>query len=160
MKIELEKLEDLSGKQASIYSVKLDDDDLNLFEHFMEENDELYSDEIDDIYLTLEDIGSDTGAREQLFKHESSPPDGVGALYDKKRAKLRLYCIRYGNDIVILGNGGRKTTRTYQEDPKLNGHVELMAKISDGIKENITSKLSNNRLVFEGSLTFNISNDE
>ena len=37
--------------------------------------------------------------------------------------KLRLYCLRISDQIVILGNGGVKTTRTYEEDPRLYGYV-------------------------------------
>ena len=37
--------------------------------------------------------------------------------------KLRLYCLRISEQIVILGNGGVKTTRTYEEDPRLYGYV-------------------------------------
>jgi hypothetical protein len=37
--------------------------------------------------------------------------------------KLRLYCLRISNQILILGNGGVKSTRTYQEDERLSGYV-------------------------------------
>ena len=37
--------------------------------------------------------------------------------------KLRLYCLRISDQILILGNGGIKNTRTYQEDETLSGYV-------------------------------------
>ena len=37
--------------------------------------------------------------------------------------KLRLYCLRISEQIVILGNGGVKTAKTYEEDSKLYGYV-------------------------------------
>lgn len=37
--------------------------------------------------------------------------------------KLRLYCLRMSDQILILGNGGVKDTRTYQENEKLSGYV-------------------------------------
>ena len=37
--------------------------------------------------------------------------------------KLRLYCLRISDQILILGNGGVKLSRTYQEDEKLSGYV-------------------------------------
>jgi hypothetical protein len=37
--------------------------------------------------------------------------------------KLRLYCLRLSEQIVILGNGGAKTTQAYEEDPRLYGYV-------------------------------------
>ncbi len=48
--------------------------------------------------------------------------DNVAALAIDSR-KLRLYCLRISGQILILGNGGVKTTRTYQEDKVLRGYV-------------------------------------
>lgn len=48
--------------------------------------------------------------------------DNVAALAIDSR-QLRLYCLRISDQILILGNGGVKTTRTYEEDPKLLGYV-------------------------------------
>ena len=48
--------------------------------------------------------------------------DNVAALAIDSR-KLRLYCLRISDQILILGNGGVKTTRTYQEDKVLRGYV-------------------------------------
>ena len=35
----------------------------------------------------------------------------------------RLYCLRISDQILILGNGGVKLSRTYQEDKILSGYV-------------------------------------
>lgn len=48
--------------------------------------------------------------------------DNVKALAIDSR-RLRLYCLRISDQILILGNGGIKNTRTYQEDEKLSGYV-------------------------------------
>lgn len=48
--------------------------------------------------------------------------DNVKALAIDSR-KLRLYCLRISDQILILGNGGVKFTRTYQEDNVLSGYV-------------------------------------
>lgn len=48
--------------------------------------------------------------------------DNVKALAIDSR-KLRLYCLRISDQILILGNGGIKTTRTYQENELLSGYV-------------------------------------
>lgn len=48
--------------------------------------------------------------------------DNVKALAIDSR-KLRLYCLRISDKILILGNGGVKKTRTYQENEKLSGYV-------------------------------------
>lgn len=58
----------------------------------------------------LKIIGTKTGAREQFFKlHEGNPGDGVCALFDLPDKNLRLYCIRYNTQIIILGGGWNKT---------------------------------------------------
>ena len=51
--------------------------------------------------------------------------------------KLRLYCLRISDEIVILGNGGVKTTTTYQQDPKLFGYVLDLQRFERILKENI-----------------------
>ena len=48
--------------------------------------------------------------------------DRVAALSIDSR-KLRLYCLRISDQILIVGNGGVKTTRTYQENDELSGYV-------------------------------------
>lgn len=37
--------------------------------------------------------------------------------------KLRLYCLRISDQILIIGNGGKKNTRTYEESAELSGYV-------------------------------------
>jgi hypothetical protein len=51
--------------------------------------------------------------------------------------KLRLYCLRLSDQIVILGNGGVKVTRTYEQDPKLYGYVLDLQRFERILKENI-----------------------
>ena len=60
------------------------------------------------------------------------PGDQVCALYDEDEKKLRLYCIRLGAQILILGGGGHKPsdTRALQETPKLEIENEFVRKIS------------------------------
>ena len=51
--------------------------------------------------------------------------------------KLRLYCLRISEQIIILGNGGIKNTKSYQEDPKLYGYVLDLQRFEAILKENI-----------------------
>jgi len=48
--------------------------------------------------------------------------DRVAALSIDSR-KLRLYCLRISDQILIVGNGGIKSTRTYEESTELSGYV-------------------------------------
>ena len=56
--------------------------------------------------------------------------DRVSALSIDSR-KLRLYCLRISDQILIVGNGGIKNTRTYQEDETLSGYVLDLQKFDE-----------------------------
>jgi hypothetical protein len=134
MKFELVELTRLSGKKATFYSLILDDEEMTLFDKFIEENDAEFSDEIDSIFDTLTKIGKKYGAAREFFKeNEGKLGDLVCALYDTPHSNLRLYCIRLGNAVIILGNGGykSKTIRALQESPKLKKENELLRVFSE-----------------------------
>ena len=48
--------------------------------------------------------------------------------------KLRLYCLRLSDSVLIAGGGGRKTTQSYEEDVNLNGYVISLQKLDELIK--------------------------
>ena len=60
-------------------------------------------------------------------------------------SKLRLYCLRISDSILIVGNGGRKQTKTYEESDELNGYVIKLQKLDALIKAELK----------QGSLTIN-----
>ena len=62
------------------------------------------------------------GALERYFRREGKMSDSVVALPVLK-SKLRLYCLRLTDKILILGNGDIKRSRTYEEDDTLQGYV-------------------------------------
>lgn len=143
MKVELVKLDQFTGDKAKIYSVAIDDNEETLFEQFINDNIENHRKEVMDIYIRLQTMSSDFGARENYFKlNEGNLGDGVAAIYDIPGKNLRLYCIRYGTATVILGGGGvkSKSIRAYQEDSLLNSKATIMKKISILITEHIKSK--------------------
>ena len=45
--------------------------------------------------------------------------------------KLRLYCLRLSDQILILGNGGVKDSRTYNENSELSGYVITLQKFDE-----------------------------
>ena len=59
--------------------------------------------------------------------------DRVAAL-PIQSSKLRLYCLRLSDSVLIVGNGGQKDTKTYQENPELNGYVINLQKLDDILK--------------------------
>jgi transcriptional regulator with XRE-family HTH domain len=110
MKYKLVKHQKLSGNKASIYSVVQGNEAESFLEKFVKENQFSFIDEIKNILMRLKAIGHNTGARENFFKiFEGRLGDGVCALYDEPESNLRLYCIRYGAQLIIVGNGGPKS---------------------------------------------------
>ena len=53
------------------------------------------------------------------------------------QSKLRLYCLRLSDKILILGNGGVKNTKTYEESKELSGYVLTLQNFDRLIKEGV-----------------------
>jgi len=128
---------------------------------FIDEFGDKYEFEVENLFVRLQGIGK-KGARENYVKqNEGLPGDGVCALFDEPDQKLRLYAIRYGSVAIVIGGGGHKslTTRTWQEDPILKKHAELMIFNSNQITQKIKSKeigYSADGGFLEGNLKFEI----
>ena len=105
---------------VSLYSICFDKDNVSEYEKFLLEfkSKSEYKREFDIMLLALSKI-IDKGALERFFRLEGG---NVKALSIDSRY-LRLYCLRISDQILIIGNGGVKTTRTYEESPKLSGYV-------------------------------------
>jgi flavin-dependent dehydrogenase len=50
-----------------------------------------------------------------------------------------LYCLRLTDKILILGNGGVKYSRTYEEDETLQGYVIDLQKFERFLKQEVRS---------------------
>lgn len=48
-------------------------------------------------------------------------------------------CLRLYDKILILGNGGAKTTRTYNEDDRLKGYVITLQKFENLLKQGVAN---------------------
>ena len=161
MKFKIVKLERFSGNKAGVYSVALNNDEETLLNKFVRENEISFKSETKDIIKRLYSIGHCTGARSQFFKEwEGKPGDGVCAFYDKPDSNLRLYCICYGTQLIIIGSGGHKpkTIRRLQEDKKLTEENALIKEISRQITQRIKDKeirFTPDYHDFTGDLLFN-----
>lgn len=162
MKYKLKKIPHLSGNKATIYSVVIDDNDKSLYELFLAENFSSHISEIIYINKRLETIGKKTGAREGFFKmFEGKYGDCVCALYDEPDHNLRLYCIRYGTQLVIVGGGGEKNVRALQNDTKLKQENYLLRDLSKLIAKKLNDGISFSidGLEFEGNLELDDENN-
>ena len=77
---------------------------------------------------------ADIGAMERFFRPEGKINDRVCAL-PVIQSKLRLYCLRLSDRILVLGNGGIKKSRSYNEDEELNGYVLTLQKFERLVRE-------------------------
>ncbi len=163
MNYEIVRMDDLSGRKASIYSILEEGEDHTLLEKFIQENIGAYHVEIDDIIRRLENIGNKYGARSQWFKHdEGRLGDLICALYDEPDRKLRLYCIRYGSLLLVVGGGGPKQVRALQEDEELMHENYRLREIANQIFERMRDKdikFSDDHQELEGDLKFYDNND-
>ena len=157
----IELLED--GKKVSLYSVHFKGEQYTEFERFLL----AYKDEpqyAEDLGVILKRIGKiqEQGADDRHFRYEGRVKDRVMGLPSViESSKLRLYCLRVSDSVLILGNGGEKQTKTYQENPFLNKCVENLQKIDFEIRIREDKKqIVVHGTHLEGELSFYINEDE
>ena len=130
------------GKKTCLYTVRMNDDNQTEFDKFLANEEVRANQEFGAILVRIDEIADKYGAQERFFKlKESSALDTVAAIW---RGDIRLYCCKYSKVILILGSGGIKKTRTYQEDDALNNSVKLMAEVSQAIDKKILVEKSLN----------------
>lgn len=120
---------------VSLYSICFDGSNISEYEDFLmkfKDNSTLNLD-FQRIIVALEKI-IDRGALERFFRIEGKMNDRLSALSLDSRS-LRLYCLRISDQILILGNGGVKTTRTYEEDETLSGYVMDLQQFDELLKQ-------------------------
>ncbi len=112
-----------SNDLVSLYSICFDNAEESEFENFLSKfkEESTLNKDFQTILVALAKI-IERGALERFFRMEGKMNDDVYAL-SLDSHKLRLYCLRISDQILILGNGGVKDTRTYQEDETLSGYV-------------------------------------
>lgn len=88
------------------------------------------------IILNQIDVMLQKGIEERRFRPEGKMSDGVAAL-PVYQSGLRLYCLRLSDSVLIVGNGGVKSTRTYQENEDLNGYVISLQILDSLLKTDI-----------------------
>lgn len=131
----LEKISE--SQKATLYSISFEKDGTTEFEKFVSEFEmnAQYNYDYQRIIAALQII-LNRGALERFFRPEGKINDNVHAI-PIEGSKLRLYCLRISEQIIILGNGGVKSTKKYQDDPKLYGYVIDLQRFEKILKENI-----------------------
>lgn len=154
----LELLED--GNKVSLYSPHFENEDYSEFEKFLLAYKNTYPNDVRQLVYRLDIIKRD-GAEDRHFRYEGTMRDRVMALPSHlETTSLRLYLLNINAKILILGNGGLKTTSTYQEDAHLNKCVHTLQKIDIQLKQRERQKIitvSGTKLL--GTLTFSIDDE-
>ena len=125
------------SEKTALYSISFEKDGTTEFEKFVEEFEQnaKYNRDYQRIIAALRAI-LNLGVLERFFRPEGKIKDSVAAI-PIEGGKLRLYCLRISEQIVILGNGGVKSTRTYEEDSKLYGYVLDLQRFEKILNDNI-----------------------
>jgi hypothetical protein len=127
------------GENCTIYTLQFLHDTESEFEKFISKfiHDAEYSEDYTRIAAIVSRIAR-TGAKERYFRHEGKMSDSVVAL-PVLASKLRLYCLRLSDKLIILGNGGVKTTRTYEDNANLKAYVMTLQKFEKLLKDGINN---------------------
>lgn len=104
-----------------------------------------YDEEIDVIIAWMDRI-AEKGALERYFRPEGKYGDGVGVIPVDVGNKIRLYCLRISDNVLIFGNGGIKNTAKWEDDKNLSRYVELLIDTSRFIR----SRLRNDTILLVG----------
>ena len=117
-------------EKAGLFTICFEGDSYNEFQKFITKSDEdveLLPD-LQEILRVIRRMVEELGFLERLFRPEGKMRDRVAAIPVTSN-KLRLYCLRLSDGVLIVGNGGRKKTRTYNESVELSGYVLTLQKL-------------------------------
>ena len=135
--VELYLIQD--GENCTIYTLQFLRDVESEFEKFVTKfrEDAEYSEDFSRIAAFIKRIAK-TGALERYFRPEGKMNDSVVAL-PVTSSKLRLYCLRLSDKILVLGNGGVKTSQRYEDDTLLNGYVMTLQKFEKLLRQAVAN---------------------
>lgn len=132
----------LETEQVCMYSPKYDGETQNEFRKFLLDNRSYKHPQLqkffDAILSVIEKMG-ETGALERYFRPEGGNIKAVPIYVsipriNKKVGKMRLYCIRLSDKLLILGNGAVTTSQSYEDDPALLAIIGQLREIERQIK--------------------------
>ena len=125
-------------ENVNFYSIRLAGEELTEVEAFFEKFPigSEYDEEIDVVISWIDKI-AETGALERYFRPEGKYGDGVGVIPIDIGNKVRLYCLRLSDKILVFGNGGVKDAARWEESEELAAYVKLLIDTSRFISSRI-----------------------
>ena len=132
-------------RKVTFYTLRYEDSEFSETDKFIERfmNDENYNVDLDEIFYQINDIGENSGAEQKYFRHEGKA-EALPSKWSENR--LRLYCIRLTDNIVILANGGIKSSQTAQDSRDLSMKFHFANKAAHEI----------NKCINEGQIRINV----
>lgn len=150
------------GDKVSLYSPRFEGESYTEFEKFLLKFKDEYPGDVAQIVYRLDIVKRD-GAADRHFRYEGQRSDRVMALPSYlESTRLRVYLLNIKSKVLILGNGGLKKTRTYEEDLQLNQCVENLQKIDVQIRNRERTKeliVRGTELLGELSFTIDIEDE-
>lgn len=148
-----------SGLKANFYTIHFEEKELSETDKFLSF---FVSEQQETVQIIVQEIKfmlDKRGAAYEFFRPEGD--NFLIALPKAKNKELRLYCIWVNREIVILGNGGVKNTKTYQNDPKLDKIAKNLKKINKLFEEKIENEeIWIENMELKGNLIFKPEEDE
>ena len=125
-------------EKVNFYSIHLDGEELSELERFFDKFPEgcKYDEEVDTILAWIDKI-AEKGALERYFRPEGRYGDGVGVIPIDVGNKIRLYCLRLTDKVLIFGNGGVKDSDSWQNSKVLAPYVQLLTETSRFVKSRL-----------------------
>lgn len=122
---------------ATMFTIKFEEDNETEFQKFYQKFRESaeYSRDFQVIASTIVKM-LERGFHERNFRPEGRISDDLCAL-DINSRRLRLYCLRLSDSYLIVGNGGVKDKRTYQECSELLGYAIDLQKLDAILRDMI-----------------------
>lgn len=150
----LELLE--QSEKVSLYSISFAMDRTTEFERFLCKFEEEASFNTDyQKILSAISIILDKGALERYFRPEGMKEDDLCAL-PIESGTIRLYCLRISDEVLVIGNGDRKRTKTYEQDTRLYGYALDLQKFDKLLRRDIEDGI----VIVEERELKNIENQE
>jgi hypothetical protein len=164
----------ITFSKVTFYTVRferdLKKDEMSETDKFLNQfmDDPVYKHELNKILEFLRDLGEVDSAREWWFRHERNaqalPPNKRNRKRHKSfdsfpsnEYKLRLYCLRLSDSVVILFNGGLKTHYDPEKCPNVAPHFRNAQTFAKKINQKLKDKdflLSGRNLRSDGELAF------
>ncbi len=125
----------MQTEKAGLFSICFEGESYSEFEKFIlkYQDNATLSKDLQVILVAVRRMIETSGFLERYFRPEGKMRDNVCALPIQSN-KLRLYCLRLSDSVLIAGNGGVKDTKTYNENSELCGYVITLQKLDELIK--------------------------